>query len=165
MAPSFLKPHEVDLWNQPWRVGLQSRDSEAFKRRLLANGYLSPHFTIAEAASKAGDSCGSPLERPSGDDLTRAQYHAFALERVRHVLGGKPLVPVSWYRSPRHNSCVGGVSNSQHMNGWATDWESTGDAFDNAFESQFAHGGRGYQGIVGGRIRHVDNGPERVWVY
>lgn len=172
MPPDFINlPHEKELWQKPWTVNPGSAAHRDFKAKLRAHGLLSPHFTIAEAASKAGDPCGCPRVEPTGDDLTRAQYHAFVLEACRHDLGDESLSPLSWLRSECHNPCVGGVSNSQHLNGWATDWSDAerakhgGDRFDGVFERHFAHGGRGYVGHVGGPIRHVDNGDERTWVY
>lgn len=170
--PGFIdRPREREKWQKPWTVGLSSGDARDFKRKLRGHGYLSPHFRIAEAASKGGDSCGCPGAPPAGGDLRRAQYHAFALERVRHDLGDRSMSPLSWYRSECHNRCVGGASASAHMDGWGTDWSSGerarlgGDRFDSAMERQFANGGRGYQGAVGGAIRHVDNGPARTWTY
>jgi hypothetical protein len=163
--------HEKDLWRKPWTVPLASSQARDFKRKLRAHGFLSPHFRVAEAGSRGGDGCGCPAEQPTGDDLTRAQYHAFALERVRHALGDRSLSPLSWLRSPCHNRCVGGASASQHLNGWASDWSDAerarhgGDRFDAAMERQFGNGGRGYLGHTGGPIRHVDNGPARTWVY
>lgn len=168
-VPNFIKgDHERELWRKPWKVGLPSSESADFKRKLRSNGYLSPHFKIEEAASKAGANC--PRELPQGADLTRAQFHAFNLERVRHEVGDKPMSPLSWYRSPCHNAEVGGASQSQHMEGWATDWSDAtrasvgATAFDRAMSAQFANGGIG---VVGGgpQVRHVDNGPRRRWSY
>lgn len=166
MVPDFIdKPHERELWDEPWKVDPHSSRHKTFKAKLWDHGYLSPHFKRDEAASRA-DGCNCPREPiPEGTLRIHAQYHAFCLEQCRHILGDKPLTPVSWYRAPCHNRCVGGATQSQHMSAWATDWNSTGDAFDAAFERVFSGGGRGYQGVVGGRIRHVDNGPARVWVY
>ena len=165
MAPNWVQnKHEKEKWQKPWTVGLSSEQDKDFKAKCWERGLLSPNFTRAEAASKQGANCPR-VEVPEGAPRRQAQYHAFCLERVRHKIGDKPMRNVSWGRSPCHNSEVGGASASQHMNWWATDWESTGDAFDNAMEEVFANGGRGYQGVVGGRIRHVDNGPARVWTY
>lgn len=169
MPPAFIdKPHELEKWREPWKVGLASHSGADFKRKLREHGYLSPHFTIAESQSKGGDRCGCPAERPSGDDLRRAQYHAFALERVRHKLGDRSMTPLSWFRTDCHNRCVGGATASQHREGWATDWSDAerarlgGEAFDRAMLAQFANGGRG---MDDGNVRHVDNGPPRTWEY
>ncbi len=41
-------------------------------------------------------------------------------DEIRHRLG-KPINTLSIYRSPSYNRCVGGVANSQHKQGTATD--------------------------------------------
>jgi hypothetical protein len=167
MAPSWVnKPHEKEKWEKPWTVDPASTKDKDFKAKCWEHGLLSPHFTRAEAASNTSGSSSCQRNEPIPESLrAKAQYHAFKLERVRHALGDKPLRAVSWYRSPCHNAAVGGASLSQHKEAWATDWNSTGDAFDRAMEFEFSNGGRGYQGFVGGRVRHVDNGPARTWVY
>lgn len=163
MPPDWVdKKHELKKWKEPWTVELASDKDKDFKAKLWNHGLLSPNFTRAEAASRSATYGVEPLP----DSLrAKAQYHAFALERVRHALGDHGLSPLDWYRSPRHNAEVGGVSNSQHLYGDATDWSNASTALSNALEHQFANGGRGYQGYVGGPIRHVDNGPARTWTY
>jgi hypothetical protein len=165
-APSWLKgDHEREFWAKPWTVPLSSHEAADFKRKLWAHGLISPHFTRAEAASRQYDGDVIPIP----DSLrAKAQYHGFALERVRHDLGDRALNPLDWYRDPVHNAEVGGASQSAHMEAWATDWSDAerirlGSArFDAAMQRQFAYGGIGtYQG----HVRHVDNGAERRWTY
>jgi hypothetical protein len=43
------------------------------------------------------------------------------LDRVRKKLGDRPISVTSWYRDPATNKRIGGVSNSQHLLGWAAD--------------------------------------------
>ncbi len=43
------------------------------------------------------------------------------LEVLRAELGGKPITVISGYRSPAHNSAVGGATRSQHLCGRASD--------------------------------------------
>jgi hypothetical protein len=171
-VPNWIdKEHEKDKWNKPWTVDLSSDKDKDFKAKCWEHGYLSPHFKRAEAASKGGDACGcAAASIPEGAQRARAQYHAFCLERVRHKVGDKPMSPLSWYRSPCHNSCVGGASQSQHLNCWATDWSDATRAsvgatkFDDAMHEVFSNGGRGVLGNTR-HIRHVDNGPARTWSY
>jgi zinc D-Ala-D-Ala carboxypeptidase len=163
MAPDWIdKKHELKKWQEPWNVELASDKDKDFKAKLWEHGLLSPHFTRAEAASRSARYGTQPIPESL---RTKAQYHAFALERVRHVLGDNPISPLDWYRSPQHNAEVGGVANSQHLFAWATDWSNAPAVLSNALAHQFANGGRGYQGVVGGTIRHVDNGPARTWTY
>lgn len=159
---------EREKWDKPWTVELTSTKDKDFKQKLWNHGYISPHFTRKEAQSRRFN--GTVADIP--DSLrANAQYHGFALERARHALGDKSMNPLDWYRDPVHNSEVGGATQSAHMQANATDWAESererlgGNRFDDVMDAQFAHGGRGYQGVVGGPIRHVDNGPERVWTY
>jgi hypothetical protein len=102
-------------WDHPWRR--RARRSLGFRRWLNRNGYLTPHFTIAEARCKDGTSV-------SGITKRRARRHAFNLERLRHRLGDKPVSIISWYRTKKYNQLVGGASRSKHIDGWATDHPS-----------------------------------------
>lgn len=99
-------------WTHPW-TRTARRDS-GFRRWLQAHGYLSPHFTLAEAASHDG----KPVPRAL---RSRARNHAFRLEIVRHDLGDGPMPINSWYRSPAQNKRVHGARFSKHLSGIATD--------------------------------------------
>lgn len=173
--PSWLKTKKGrrlkkwdEWWQKPWTVPQSSSQGRGFKECLWDHGHLSPNFTRAEASGKSRHPLGSDVPSTL---RTKAQYHAFGLERVRHDCGDQSMRAYSWYRDPDHNSAVGGATASQHRQAWATDWDSTtrsrlgGTRFDTACNRHFSNGGRGYQGHVGGPIRHVDNGPARVWVY
>ena len=70
---------------------------------------LSPHFRLAEFASK--DGADKVLV---DDDLVSL------LEQIREAAGGAVTIN-SGYRSPAHNAAVGGVSSSQHLYGRAAD--------------------------------------------
>lgn len=43
------------------------------------------------------------------------------LEIIREEFGGKPITITSAYRTESYNKKVGGATNSQHKQGWATD--------------------------------------------
>ena len=70
---------------------------------------LSPHFRLAEFASKDGSD-----KVLVDDDLVSL------LEQIREAAGGAVTIN-SAYRSPAHNAAVGGVSSSQHLYGRAAD--------------------------------------------
>lgn len=70
---------------------------------------LSPHFRLAEFASKDGS------EKVLVDDAL-----VELLEKIRDAAGGAVTIN-SGYRSPAHNAAVGGVSSSQHLYGRAAD--------------------------------------------
>lgn len=72
-------------------------------------GDLSPHFSRREFDCRDG---------------TRANPHPkliAALERLRELVGGRPLRIVSGYRSPAYNARVGGAAQSQHVRNTAAD--------------------------------------------
>lgn len=110
--PRGLPEKWADHWRRPWLP--KARRNIAFRHWLGRHGYLTPHFTKAEAASKDGRPIPRLL-RPA------ARNHAFRLERLRHELGDKPLPILSWYRSPAHNAAVGGARHSKHMAAIAVD--------------------------------------------
>lgn len=74
------------------------------------DGKVSKHFRVREFASK--DGADKVL---IDDDLVTL------LENIREATGGKAVAINSGYRSPEHNAAVGGVSNSQHVQGKAAD--------------------------------------------
>lgn len=119
MAPSTLPRRYVKYWEHPW--WRRSRLSWGFRRWLLGHGFLTPHFAIREAGGQGRHPLGTALPKSM---YRRAQVHAFRLERLRHRTGDRPVRILSWYRNPAHNEAVGGVSNSQHLNGIATDFSS-----------------------------------------
>lgn len=162
-APGKLPLKFYDNWRSPW---LDSSDTAEFREWCWDHGYVSPHYTKAEWASKGGDACGCPAANPPDSLRGNAQLCAFRLERVRHANGDRPIPSISFYRSPCHNSCVGGASASQHMQAGAADTSlAPGTAAYNEARRAFSGGGIGYQSHVGGTIRHLDVGPARSWVY
>jgi hypothetical protein len=53
------------------------------------------------------------------DNLASTAHHMVA---VRKLLGGKPIIVSSGYRSPDLNAKVGGSNTSAHTLGWAVDF-------------------------------------------
>lgn len=87
---------------------------------------ISTHFTWREAthsdtAERMGLSNAPTAEAKEAITLT-----ADALEGVRCLLGSKPLIITSWYRSPEVNAAVGGSKTSDHITGYAVDFRATG---------------------------------------
>lgn len=74
---------------------------------------LTKNFSLAEFQSKCG--------RPMPDDVKQnIQKLANSLQVLRDHLG-KSITINSGYRSPEHNAKIGGVRNSQHVQGKAAD--------------------------------------------
>ncbi|MEO0855054.1 MAG: D-Ala-D-Ala carboxypeptidase family metallohydrolase, partial [Cyanobacteria bacterium J06648_11] len=76
---------------------------------------ISQHFTVGEATNY--DARRIPRTPEVEKAIVR---HALNLDRVRQKWGG-PIIVTSWYRPPEINAAVGGVPNSQHLLGSATD--------------------------------------------
>jgi zinc D-Ala-D-Ala carboxypeptidase len=84
------------------------------------------------------------------------------LQALRDRLG-KPLILTSAYRSPEHNSAVGGAKNSMHMQGIAFDVR-----MDNHDPQEFeaaarAVGFTGFGYYPRSGFMHIDTGPARSW--
>jgi hypothetical protein len=98
----------------------------------LPPGMLSPHFALAEfTASQTAARLGLPNNPPPAE-LANLQRLAATLETVRELLGNKPLLISSGYRSPEVNRATGGSSSSAHMQGLAVDFVVPG--FGSALE-------------------------------
>lgn len=79
-----------------------------------ADDASSEHFSLAEFASRDG------ADTPRGA-IGNIQALMNQLEVLRAELGGNPITIISGYRSPAHNTSVGGASRSQHLCGRAAD--------------------------------------------
>lgn len=128
------------FWKRPWLRA--ARRSYKFKRLLLQHGYLSPHFTLADAKCHDGTPVPSSLRHD-------AQRHAFNLERFRHQVGDHPLGVLSWFRTVAYNTRIGGASGSMHIRAIATDFTSQlinaigRSRFFSVADRVFANGGVG----------------------
>ncbi len=83
---------------------------------------LSANFSLAEFTVSAKAQRLHLDNTPSADILARLKTSAAQLERVRELLGGRPIQVTSGYRSPAVNSAVGGEKASAHLQGWAVDF-------------------------------------------
>ena len=87
---------------------------------------ISEHFTLeefllSEAAARLG------LDNtPTLVVITHLSLVAAAMERIRTLLGNRPIVIHSGYRSPQVNKAVGGVATSAHCCGLACDFVCPG---------------------------------------
>jgi hypothetical protein len=83
---------------------------------------LTPHFTLeemtfSEAAARLGLD-NTPIQTA----ITNLGMVAAAMERIRTLLGDRPIVVHSGYRSAGVNQAVGGVAMSAHCQGLACDF-------------------------------------------
>jgi hypothetical protein len=88
---------------------------------------LSEHFTLAELTATDHRSLDNTPDPAALANLTRL---AEFLEQVREVLGGKPVMINSAFRSKAVNDAVGSSDRSQHRLGCAADIRVPGMAPD-----------------------------------
>jgi zinc D-Ala-D-Ala carboxypeptidase len=89
---------------------------------------LTPHFSLEEMTdSQTAARKGIPNVPPVGSpERANLQRTAETMEEVRKLLGDKPILISSGYRSPAVNKAVGGSSSSAHMHGLACDFSCPG---------------------------------------
>lgn len=85
----------------------------------VTSGQLSANFSLSEFASHDGAATPQSV-------IGNLQALARNLEALRTAAGNKSISVTSGYRSPAHNSAVGGARNSQHKYGRAADINVSG---------------------------------------
>jgi hypothetical protein len=82
---------------------------------------LSEHFSLEELIASEMAARQGIDNTPSDAIVANLRALAEGLERVRAVLGGKPVRVTSGYRCAALNAAIGGATNSMHMRGLAAD--------------------------------------------
>lgn len=159
-VPGWVPREYWERWQKPWSD--EASNSSKFRELCWQNGCASPNFERKETSCR--DASGTAVP---GNLRANAQRQAFNLEKLRHELGDKPLPILSWYRTPAHNSAVGGASQSRHMQADATDFTTQtvqgfgSSRFDQACEKVYANGGFG---TYPSGSRHTDSrGSHARW--
>lgn len=83
---------------------------------------LSEHFTLDEMTVSQEAARFGMDNQPSDRIIKNLRITAQGMEAVRVILGNRPILISSAYRSPAVNQRVGGVSSSAHVLGWAVDF-------------------------------------------
>lgn len=83
---------------------------------------LSDHFTLAELVASQTAARRGLDNTPSAVTIDALRQTAALLERVRTLLGNRPLIVSSGYRSAAVNQVVGGAATSAHVLGCAADF-------------------------------------------
>jgi zinc D-Ala-D-Ala carboxypeptidase len=99
----------------------------------LPEGYLSPHFTLAEFTYSDTAKARAIDNTPDQAAVSRlTQLAQFTPEGIRKICGGHPVIISSGYRCAELNEAVGGASNSAHLYGCAADFTipDFGDVLD-----------------------------------
>jgi zinc D-Ala-D-Ala carboxypeptidase len=108
---------------------------------------LTPHFTLEElTASETAERNGWD-NSPTDAELANLTRLADFLEQVKIVLGGKPIMVNSAFRSKRVNDAVGSKDTSQHRIGCAADIRVPGMTPDQVVKAVIASG-IGYDQVI-----------------
>lgn len=83
---------------------------------------LTDHFSLEEMTASETAARRGIDNTPSPAIIKNLTRTAQLLERVRVLLGSKPILVSSGYRSPALNAAVGGSKTSAHMQGLAADF-------------------------------------------
>ena len=85
---------------------------------------LSDHFTLEEATESITADRYNYDNTPPSAVLDNMRTTAVRMEKVRSVLGDRPIKVTSWYRSRQVNVAAGSkATNSQHISGEAVDFK------------------------------------------
>ena len=89
---------------------------------------LTAHFTLEEFTDSQTAARKGLKNVPGENSQARAniQRTAEVMEQVRSMLGNKPILVSSGYRSPQVNTAVGGAKSSAHVHGLAVDFSCPG---------------------------------------
>jgi uncharacterized protein YcbK (DUF882 family) len=87
---------------------------------------LTKHFTLEEFTDSQTAARQGLANLPSPQTTKNLERLAEVMEKVRTILGDKPILISSGYRSPRVNRAVGGSKTSAHMSGLAVDFSCPG---------------------------------------
>jgi hypothetical protein len=87
---------------------------------------LSAHFDLSEFTTSEVAARKGIINDPPALIYPNLKATAEGLEQVRTLLGGKPILISSGYRSAGLNKAVGGSKNSQHVIGQAADFTCPG---------------------------------------
>lgn len=90
---------------------------------MLTEHFTLEEFTDSQTAARKGIPNVPPIGSPARANLMRT---AETLEAVRTMLGDKPILVSSGYRSPAVNAAVGGSKSSAHTSGLAVDFSCPG---------------------------------------
>jgi putative chitinase len=105
---------------------------------------LSPHFTLEELTHTDHRTLDNT---PNETELANLQRLAEFLETVKTVLGGKPIMVNSAFRSKAVNDAVGSKDTSQHRIGCAADIRVPGLTPDEVVKAVIASG-IGYDQVI-----------------
>jgi hypothetical protein len=101
---------------------------------------LTPHFTLDELTASESAERNGWDNSPNDAELENLKRLADFLEQVKVVLGGKPVMINSAFRSKKVNDSVGSKDTSQHRIGCAADIRVPGMTPDEVVRKVIASG-------------------------
>jgi hypothetical protein len=101
---------------------------------------LTPHFTLDELTASETAARNDWDNSPNDAELENLKRLADFLEQVKVVLGGKPIMINSAFRSKKVNDAVGSRDTSQHRIGCAADIRVPGMTPDQVVKAIIASG-------------------------
>ena len=101
---------------------------------------LTPHFTLDELTASESAERNGWDNSPTDAELENLKRLADFLEQVKVVLGGKPIMINSAFRSKKVNDSVGSKDTSQHRIGCAADIRVPGMTPDQVVKAVIASG-------------------------
>ena len=101
---------------------------------------ITPHFTLDELTSSETAERNGWDNTPNDQELENLKRLADMLEQVKVVLGGKPIMINSAFRSKKVNDAVGSKDTSQHRIGCAADIRVPGMTPDEVVRKVIASG-------------------------
>ena len=101
---------------------------------------LTPHFTLDELTASESAERNGWNNTPNDQELENLKRLADMLEQVKVVLGGKPIMINSAFRSKKVNDSVGSRDTSQHRIGCAADIRVPGMTPDEVVRKVIASG-------------------------
>lgn len=108
----------------------------------LSKNFTLAELTVSEIAARRGFD-----NTPNEDELANLKRLAVFLEEVRVVLGNKPILVNSAFRSKQVNDAVGSKDSSQHRVGCAADIRVSGMTPDEVVKTVIASN-IGYDQII-----------------
>ncbi len=122
---------------------------------------LTPHFTLAELTISATAARKGIRNTPTPAALVVLRRTAQRMEEARALLGGRPIVVTSGYRSEAVNRLVGGSKTSAHMTGHAVDFTCPGFGTPAQVAAHLAKHLKGFDQIIEefGQWVHIGFGP------
>lgn len=140
--------------------GVAGPDTHKALNALEASDGSTKHFNFSEFHSKDGSKFngGKVSAATVKENVRRMMYK---LEAIRKKAGDRAITINSGFRSIKHNSSVGGASNSQHMYGIAADIVVSGRTVSQTISYAQTSG---FSGIIRyNTFTHVDNRTEHSY--